>query len=228
MELEKIISTILKQVGKTDVSKETIATLVNLHPAPEGQDPDDAYFGKLAQAVKSVQGNVNNVMSAKVTEQVKAKVGEELARQKQSQQKPDGNNGGGDQIPDWAKEMREYFENDRRERQLERAEREKKNLLDSVRKGLEAKFDKGGLSLNNYFAKSALSRLSIPKKDADVRVLVDEAERLYNEDLKEAGFAPDSPRTVGGYGVRSVKDDEHAWDDVAKAVGRYRPKQNNE
>lgn len=227
MELEKIVSTILEQVGKTDVSKETVTTLVGLNAVPEGQEPDSAYFDKMVQAVRSVQGNVNNVMSTKVTEQVKAKVSEELAKQKQTQQKPPKNEGEGDQIPAWAKEMREYFENDRRERQLEKAEREKKNLLDSVRKGLEAKFDKGGLSLNSYFAKSALSRLAVPEKDADVKALVDEAERLYNEDLKEAGIVPDSPRTGGGYGTRTAKEDEHAWDDVARAVGRYRPRQND-
>ena len=73
MEFEKIVSTILEKSGKTDVSKATVTMLAKLLPVADGAEPDEEYFDKMVNAVKSVQGNVNNVMSAKVTEQVNAK-----------------------------------------------------------------------------------------------------------------------------------------------------------
>lgn len=222
MELEKIISAIFEKAGKTDVSKETVTTLVNLNPLQEGAEPDEAYFDKMVKAVKSVQGNVNNVMSAKVTEQVKTKVAEELAKRggNQHEEKPKVNPN--EDIPQWAKELKEQFESDRKERQQEKAAREKKNLLDTVKKGLEKRFEDGGLKMNGFFAKSALSKLEIPETDADASKLVDDAERLYNADLKEAGIESDAPRTGNAGGSRSNRDDEHMFDDVAKSISRNR------
>lgn len=82
------------------------------------------------------------------------------------------------------------------------------------------------LKLNGFFAKSALSKLDIPEKDADVKALADEAERIYNRDLKEAGISIDSPHAGGNCGGSGGKgDDEHTFDDVAKVVSRFRPKQ---
>lgn len=222
MELEKIISTILEKAGKTDVSKETVTTLVNLNPLQEGTEPDEAYFNKMVKAVKSVQGNVNNVMSTKVTEQVKTKVAEELAKRDGNPNKENHNEDPHEGIPQWARELKEQFENDRKERQQEKADREKKNLLDTVKRCLEKRFEEGGLKLNGFFAKSALSKLEIPEKDADVSKLVDDAERLYNADLKEAGIDTDSPRSASGSGSRSNREDEHEWDDVARTISRNR------
>lgn len=224
MELEKIISTIFEKAGKTDVSKETATTLVGLYPLQDGFEPDEAYFDKMVKAVKSVQGNVNNVMSTKVTEQVKAKVAEELSKRAGNpKEKPESNSV--TDIPEWAKELKEQFENDRKERQREKAEREKKNLLDSVKKGLEKRFDAGGLKLNSFFAKSALSKLDITDGETDVNKLIDAAEKLYNADLKEAGIESDAPRSTGAGGSRGNHNNENEWEDVAKAVGRGRPKQ---
>lgn len=224
MELEKIISTIFEKAGKTDVSKETVTTLVGLYPLQDDFEPDEAYFDKMVKAVKSVQGNVNNVMSTKVTEQVKAKVAEELSKRTGNpKEKPESNSV--TDIPEWAKELKEQFENDRKERQREKAEREKKNLLDSVKKGLEKRFDAGGLKLNSFFAKSALTKLDIADGETDVNKLIDAAERLYNADLKEAGIESDAPRSTGAGGSRGNHNNEDEWKDVAKAIGRGRPKQ---
>jgi membrane-associated HD superfamily phosphohydrolase len=226
MELEKIISTIFEKAGKTDVSKETVTTLVGLYPLQDGFEPDEAYFDKMVKAVKSVQGNVNNVMSTKVTEQVKAKVAEELSKRTQKpKEKPEEDP---TDISQWAKELKELkeqFENDRKEWQHEKAEREKKNLLDSVKKGLEKRFEAGGLKLNGFFAKSALSKLDITDGETDVDKLIDAAEKLYNADLKEAGIESDTPRSTGAGGSRGKRNNEDEWDDVAKAIGRGRPKQ---
>lgn len=222
MELEKIVSTILEKVGNTDVSPQTVTTLVSLKPVAEGAEPDDAYFDEMARAVKSVQGNVNNVFSTKLSEQVNAKVEEYKKSHKAGEPKPKGEPSDKD-MPEWARQMKAELERERNERQQERAERERKDLLATVRKGLEDKFEKSGSKVNGYFARQALSKLQVPEKDADVRSLVDEAERLYNADIKEAGFTPDAPRAGGGNGGSAEKADEHLWDDVAKIVGRDRP-----
>lgn len=224
MEFEKIVSTILEKSGKTDVSKATVTMLAKLLPVADGAEPDEEYFDKMVNAVKSVQGNVNNVMSAKVTEQVNAKVSEELSKRRK---KPKDDEPGEDgDMPKWAKEMRETLRSFTEERQREKAERSKKELLESVKKRLEEKFDEGGLKANGFFVKSALSKLEIPEKDADVKALAEEAERIYNRDLKEAGISIDSPRAGGNSGGNGEKgDDDHAFDDVAKVVSRFRPKQ---
>ena len=227
MEFEKIVSTILEKSGKTDVSKATVTMLAKLLPVADGAEPDEEYFNKMVDAVKSVQGNVNSVMSTKVTEQVNAKVAEELSKRHRNKS---GNEGKGDEsdddIPKWAKEMRETLRGFTEERQREKAERSKKELLESVKKRLEEKFDDGGLKLNGFFAKSALSKLEIPEKDADVTALAEEAERIYNRDIKEAGISIDSPHAGGNGGGSGEKgSDEHAFDDVAKVVSRFRPKQ---
>lgn len=224
MEFEKIVSTILEKSGKTDVSKATVTMLAKLLPVADGAEPDEEYFDKMVNAVKSVQGNVNNVMSAKVTEQVNAKVSKELSKRRKKPK--DDEPGEDDDMPKWAKEMRETFRSFTEERQREKAERSKKELLESVKKRLEEKFDEGGLKANGFFVKSALSKLEIPEKDADVKALAEEAERIYNRDLKEAGISIDSPRAGGNSGGNGEKgDDDHAFDDVAKVVSRFRPKQ---
>ena len=227
MEFEKIVSTILEKSGKTDVSKATVTMLAKLLPVADGDEPDEEYFDKMVNAVKSVQGNVNNVMSAKVTEQVNAKVSEELSKRRKKPKDDESEKlESGDDMPKWAKEMRDTLRSLTEERQREKAERSKKELLESVKKRLEEKFDEGGLKLNGFFAKSALSKLDIPEKDADVKALADEAERIYNMDLKEAGISIDSPHAGGNSGGSGSKgDDEHAFDDVAKVVSRFRPKQ---
>lgn len=188
-------------------------------------EPDDEYFKELAEAVKSVQGNVNNVFSTKLNEQVNAK----LEEYKKAHPEVHTDKGGKDKDGDnpYMKEIHELkaqLEQDRAERLREKAEREKKDLLASVKKGLEDKFNQLGAKANGFFLKTALNRLEIPEKDADVKSLIEQAEKLYNADVKEAGIPTDTPHAGGRGGGGSDKIDEHAFDDVAKIIGRDRPK----
>lgn len=221
MELEKIVSTILGKVGNTDVSPQTVKTLISLKPLSEGSEPDDAYIDEMVQAVKSVQGNVNNVFSTKLSEQLERKV-DEFKKNFKPEPEPARAPHKGD-IPEWALKLQAELEEERSARQKEKAARERKDLLAAVKQGLEDKFKRSGTEANSYFTRSALSRLDIPEEGADVRRLVEQAELLYNQDIKEAGLTPDSPHAGGASGGGRDRVDEHEWDDVAKIVGRDRP-----
>ncbi len=68
MEIEKIVSTVQEKVGKTDLSAQTIQKVVELYPVAEGQEPDEAYFTKVADFVKGMQGQYNHDFSTKFKE----------------------------------------------------------------------------------------------------------------------------------------------------------------
>lgn len=220
MEVEKIISTILSKVGNTDVSPQTIKMLISLKPLAEGQEPDDKYFEEMANAVKSVQGNVNKVFSAKLAEQVTSKIEEYKASHQSDERSAKKED---DESDKRFKKLEDELSELRAERQREKAEQDRKDLLASVKRGLEAKFDKAGDKANAFFVKTALAKLEIPETGADIKALTDEAERLYNADVKEAGIAIDAPHSGGNAGSSKDKIDEHEFDDVAKIVGRDRP-----
>lgn len=223
MDKEKIISTISGKVGNTDVSPKTIEMLIGLNPIAEGTEPDDAYFTKMADAVKSIQGNVNHVFSEKLTAQVNAKV-EEL-KSKQTTEADTGKNKGADagnsELLSRLEKLEKDLNEERTARQNEKLERSKKDVMASVKKGLEDKFEQAGMKLNGYFLRQSMSRLEIPDSGADIKALITKAESLYNEDLKEAGYsAIDAPRSGGGAKGNNEKQD---FADVAKIIGRNRP-----
>ncbi len=223
MDKEKIISTISGKVGNTDVSPQTIEMLIGLNPLAEGTEPDEAYFTKMADAVKSIQGNVNHVFAEKMSAQVNAKIEEYKSKMGSSSNKNEpGNDGkGGNELLSRLAKLEEDLKAERTARQNETLERSKKDVMASVKRGLEEKFEEAGIKVNGYFLRQSISRLEIPDSGADVKALIAKAESLYNEDLKEAGYSNlDAPRTGGGSGNRGEKQD---FADVAKIVGRNRP-----
>lgn len=68
MEIEKIVSTVQEQLGKTDFSAQTIQKYVELNPIAEGQEPDEAYFTKAKSFFEGMQGQFNHDFSTKFTE----------------------------------------------------------------------------------------------------------------------------------------------------------------
>ena len=68
MEIEKIVSTVQEKVGNTDFSAQTIQKCIELYPVAEGQEPDEAYFAKVANFVRGMQGQYNHDFSTKFTE----------------------------------------------------------------------------------------------------------------------------------------------------------------
>ncbi len=222
MDSEKIISSIMEKVGNTDVSQQTITMLMGLSPLAEGVEPDDAYFSKMADAAKSVQGNINHVFSEKLAAQVEARVKERI---KDAPKPNDGSED--DTVKKLKSEMEEAIRKwgeERSEWEKEKAEKTRKETVSAVKSELEDMFSEAGTQVNRYFLKSALSKLEIPEKDADVKALAKKAEEIYNADMKEANIGFDSPRNGGGGGWSRPKSDEHIFDDIVQARAKYRPK----
>ena len=80
---------------------------------------------------------------------------------------------------------------------------------------MKDKFDKAKLELNDFFLDTAISKLEIPDKDADVTDLVSKAEGIYTTDFKRATGNTAIPRMGSGSSSgsgRTIPDDE--WDDI--------------
>lgn len=223
MTREELLALVNKELGGTKLTLNERTINEELDDSLGDFGEDEAANAKtvtrIAKRLKRMDGNVHAVVSHEVEEYKK--------NYKPKTDKTDTRQGGeseeDEKIPKWARQLMEDVKAEKAARQAEKAERDKKNLLESVKRGLEAKFKDADMESNRFFVRSALSKLQIPEKDADVRTLVDEAEKIYNADLKEAGFTPDSPRS-GNKGRSAERIDEHEWDDVKKIVSRGTPK----
>ena len=89
-------------------------------------------------------------------------------------------------------QMRKELDELKAERAAAKDAATKKELLDSVEKGLKDKLKAAGIEANGYFIKQVKKELEIPKSDGDTSPDVDElvgkAEKAYFKSLKEAGL----------------------------------------
>lgn len=226
MDIEKIISTVLGKVGNTDVSRQTIKTVIGLNPLKEGEEPDEAYFDKMADAAKSIQGNINSVFASKLNSQLEAKIDEYKKKNAFKEPVKEPGKSKGDDLTGWEKaynDLKGELDNMRAERQKEKAEAAKKAVKDNVKNGLKEKFEASGLKLNDFLANLAVKNIDIPEEDADMNALIGTAENLYNQYTKEINVDLGKPRGGGG-GYGEDKQDEHEWDDIAAIANRNRPK----
>lgn len=230
MTREELLALVNKELGSTKLTLNERAINEELDDALEDFGDDEAANAKLvtkiANRLKRMDGSVHTAVAHEVEEYKKShKAKPKKTKPKEKDEDGDDTEDSEDEptIKDIMDELRAIKE----ERKAEKAAAAKKDLLASVRKGLEDKFKTSGTTLNAFFAKTALSKLEIPEKDADVKSLIAEAEKLYNADVKEAGIEPDAPHAGGGAGGSKEKIDEHEWDDVSKIVGRGRTKAND-
>ena len=86
MEIEKIVSTVQEKIGKTDFSQQTIQKYVELNPVAEGQEPDEAYFTKAVDFLKSMQGQYNHDFSTKFDEAKKNLLSEDTFKNLSAEQ----------------------------------------------------------------------------------------------------------------------------------------------
>lgn len=190
MENEKIISAILEKVGNTDVSSQTVSQLVALNPVAEGSEPDDAYFERMAGVAKSVQGNINNVVSTKLKTQLEHKMEEFKKNYKpqelEAKSKPGASSDDLQAIRDELAALRKA--------QGEFEARERREIVSkSVKEGLKEKFKQSGVDVRDFFIDGAIGKLNIPTENADVAALVAEAEKHVVRDMKAAGIDTDGP-----------------------------------
>lgn len=221
MTREELLALVNKELGSTKLTLNDRAINEELDDALSDFGDDEAQNAKLVKRItnrlKRMDGSVHSAVSKEVEEYKKN------YKPKPRQKDKEGNGEDDDDTPS-LKAIMEQLEELKNERKAEKAERAKKDLLASVEKGLKDKFDESGTRLNKFFVRTALSKLDVPEKDADVKKLIAEAERLYNADVKEAGYEPDAPHAGDSGGGGGKRVDEHEWDDVTKIVGRGRVK----
>lgn len=219
MTREELLKLVEAELGKTKLtlSERTVNEELDDALGDFGDDAEAnaAMVTRVAKRLKRMDGNVHAAVSHEV---------DEYKRNYKPKEEPAAKEGDkGEEIPEWAKKLIDDVNAEKAAREAERTARSRRDLLETVRRGLEEKFEDAGMKANAFFVRSALSRLQLPDKDADVKALVDEAERLYNVDTKEAGLVPDSPRSGAGAGRAAERISEHEWDDVSRIVGRNRP-----
>lgn len=225
MEREELKELVNKSLGSTQLklSERTINEELDdvLGDFGDDEESNTKLVERVANRLKRMDGNLH----ADVSKEVKEYKDKAEKKQKEGNEggskKNEGNEGSESEIMKELKSLRAELDEERNARKQEQAERAKHATMDSVRKGLREKFENAGLKLNDFFAKSALSKLEIPNDDVDLKSLVEKAERLYNADIKEAGVEIDKPHAGGNGGGKEEKED---WSDVGNIVGRHNPR----
>lgn len=225
MEREELKELVNKSLGSTQLklSERTINEELDdvLGDFGDNEESNAKLVERVANRLKRMDGNLHADVSKEVKD-YKEKAEKKLKEETEgSSKKNESNEGSESEIMKELKNLRAELDEERNARKQEQAERAKHATMDSVRKGLREKFENAGLKLNDFFAKSALSKLEIPSENVDLKSLVEKAERLYNADIKEAGIEIGKPH-AGGNG--SGKEEKEDWSDVSNIVGRHNPK----
>lgn len=224
MNREELRELVTKNLGRTQLklSERTINEELDdvLDDFGDNEETNAKLVSKLTNRLKRMDGNLHADVSKEVKEY------KENAEKKRKEDgygekgKESGNDNDSEALK-LVKELKSELDAERNARKQEQAERAKNATRESVRNGLKEKFEKAGLKLNSFFAKSALGKLDIPDEDVDITSLIEKAEKLYNADIKEAGVEIGKPHAGGNVGGKEEKED---WSDVSGIVGRYRPK----
>lgn len=215
---EKVDTTKFKSLSKKSIEEEIDDALEDIG---EDEEANDKIVAKLANRLKRMDGNLHKNVSDEMKKNKEAE--ENRKRQEEEKKKKVEESEGKNTIEEKFADLLKEFEALKTERKEAEKKQAKDALLQSVKDGLKDKFDKAGLKLNGFFAKSALSRLQIPEDSTDVESLIAEAEKLYNADIKEAGFVPESRPHAGGKAGEKAEN-EHEFDDIKSMAARNKPK----
>lgn len=206
MTVEELLSLVNKEVDTTKfkaLSQKTINEELNdvLDEFGDDEAANAKIVTKVANRLKRMDGNLHK----NVSDEIK-KSREEAERKKKEEE------GKSDDKYDKLLAKLEALEkaNEERDKKASRAA-----TIEAVRKGLKDKFDKAKLELNDFFLDTAISKLEIPDKDADVIDLVSKAEGIYTTDFKRATGNTAIPHKGSGSssgGGKTIRDDE--WDDI--------------
>lgn len=231
MTREELLALVNKELGSTKltISEKTINE--ELDDVLEDFGKDEAANAKLVTKVtnrlKRMDGNLHSDVSQQVKEyKKKAKERQKAKETELDEEEPEKDEIPNEEdMPEWAKKLIGEVKKEREAREQKEVADAKKALVNSIKEGLKAKFEKANIPLNSFFVKTALDKLEIPDGEADIKDLVGKAEVLYNADLKEAGINPDTkPRSGGGGAGGTGTVDEHEFDDVVAIRSRHKPK----
>lgn len=229
MTREELLALVNKELGSTKltISEKTINE--ELDDVLEDFGEDEAANAKLVTKVtnrlKRMDGNLHSDVSQQVKEYKKKARERQKAKETESEEEGSEEIPNEEDMPEWAKKLIGEVKKEREAREQKEAADAKKALVNSIKEGLKAKFEKANIPLNSFFVKTALDKLEIPDGEVDVKDLVGKAEVLYNADLKEAGIKPETkPRSGGGGAGGTGTVNEHEFDDVAAIRSRHKPK----
>ena len=202
----------------TSLSKKSIDEELNdvLGEMGDDDDENDRIVTKLANRLKRMDKNLHK----NIADELK-KSREEAERKKKEEEERKGKKDGEDTPDDKYDKLLAKLEalekaNEERDKKASRAA-----TIEAVRKGLKDKFDKAKLELNDFFLDTAISKLEIPDKDADVIDLVSKAEGIYTTDFKRATGNTAIPHKGSGSssgGGKTIRDDE--WADIIEPKGK--------
>lgn len=215
MTIEELLELVNKKEDTskfTTLSKKSIDEELNdvLGEMGDDDDENDRIVTKLANRLKRMDKNLHK----NIADELK-KSREEAERKKKEEEERKGKKDVEDTPDDKYDKLLAKLEalekaNEERDKKASRAA-----TIEAVRKGLKDKFDKAKLELNDFFLDTAISKLEIPDKDADVTDLVSKAEGIYTTDFKRATGNTAIPHMGSGSssgGGRTIRDDE--WDDI--------------
>lgn len=221
MTIEELLELVNKKEDTskfTTLSKKSIDEELNdvLGEMGDDDDENDRIVTKLANRLKRMDKNLHK----NIADELK-KSREEAERKKKEEEERKGKKDGEDTPDDKYDKLLAKLEalekaNEERDKKASRAA-----TIEAVRKGLKDKFDKAKLELNDFFLDTAISKLEIPDKYADVTDLVSKAEGIYTTDFKRATGNTAIPRMGSGSssgGGRTIPDDE--WDDIIEPKGK--------
>lgn len=220
MTVEELLSLVNKEVDTTKfkaLSQKTINEELNdvLDEFGDDEAANAKIVTKVANRLKRMDGNLHKNVSDEIKrsrEDAERKKKEEEERKKKEEEgKPD------DKYDKLLAKLEALEKaNEERDKKASRAA-----TIEAVRKGLKDKFDKAKLELNDFFLDTAISKLEIPDKDADVIDLVSKAEGIYTSDFKRATGNTAIPHKGSGSssgGGNTIRDDE--WDDIIEPKGK--------
>lgn len=216
MTVEELLSLVNKEVDTTKfkaLSQKTINEELNdvLDEFGDDEAANAKIVTKVANRLKRMDGNLHKNVSDEIKksrEEAERKKKEEEERSRQAEEGKDKPDDKYDKL--LAKLEALEKANEERDKKASRAA-----TIEAVRKGLKDKFDKAKLELNDFFLDTAISKLEIPDKDADVIDLVSKAEGIYTTDFKRATGNTAIPHKGSGSssgGGKTIRDDE--WDDI--------------
>ncbi len=197
MKREELLGLVTAELGdnKLTLSERTVNEELDdvLGDFGDDESANAAIVSRVASRLKRMDGNLHSDVSAEV------KKYKERNKQTEPLEKPETNGKGAGS----ADEIRTLLE---RVESLEKRNKEqamaaaRQRVETDVKSALKQKLEKAGFAANEYFMRAAIAKLEISEESNDTTVLVDKAERQYNADMKEAGFAPEAMPHFGGEG----------------------------
>lgn len=201
MELEVLKGKFNEALGSTklQLSDRTLDGVLQDALAEIGDDDSrvtDDFIQRKINLAKTIDGQINHDVSTRI----------EDWKKKNPIPKPqeDPNE------PAWFKTYREQQEKKMKEledaRKADVLKANKAKILEDIKKGIKADYEKQNLEVNDYLLKQALREVEIPDENADVKAIIKSVESEYDAAVKAVGFTGGAPKHNEVHGDKKIVD----------------------